>query len=377
MSVVCFVRLFIYLVVLIMFKKETLSQEEKSVSEVRGRIRNSVRQVSKSRVDLEISPSVRVGVFVYIKTKHVVLPTLKKIDASCGGPIKVDRTYSKLEDPDTCVDNKLIAMRYGGEYVPIPDLDREAMKFVSEKCLRVIGFFPKEFFQPQYWISNAECVAAEPGNTGAASALNALISETEASGCAALCRFSYRANAEPKLVVLFPSVIDECFYSVQVAYSEDSRENSLLFPSLPAASEDLLDTIDELINGRMLVEGNRELLLPELTLNPTLDRFWASVDARIADPKAELAPFRLEESMHPERYLFSNQKEIDLIGSRIAKLAKLEEHTEDDEATKKRKRFWRESQINNLIESPKKEDVKKIRIESAEEAEFEQRTRKL
>ena len=350
------------------------SESELPAASVRSQIRTKVKQVSKSRLDLEITPSMKIGVFVYLKTKIVTLPTLRKVDAANDGPVKVDRTYSKMADPDTAVSSKVLALRYGGEYVAIPEIDKEAMKFVSEKCLKVIGFFPIQVFKPHYLISNADCVAAEPGNVHAAIALSSLIHALLESNKVALCRFSFRANAEPKLVALFPHAQDdfECFYSVQVPFSEDSRENSLLFPSLPVPTDELVEAVDSLIDSRMLIASNgTELLQPEETLNPTLARFWATVEARVEKPDAPLAP-PPDILVNPGKYLFETQKEAEKIGNRIKKIANLTEVVEDDEAKKKRKRYWREVQERVLLESPSKSiDVKKIRIESTQEAEFE------
>lgn len=331
------------------------------MSDPRKEIRTVVRQVSKSRVDLEITPLMKIGVYVYIKTKSVSLPTVKKCDSSSQGPVRLERTYSRIDDPDIVVDNKMMALRYGGEYVAIADKD--ALKFESEKNLRVIGFFEKSVFHPHFFMGNTDCVAAEPGNINAAIALSSLIHGLVEMEKVALCRFSFRANAEPKLVVLIPHFEKdfECFYAIQVPFAEDSRENSLIFPPLPEPTSELTSVLDKLIDERTIPPLK---LLPELVLNPVLARFWATVDARRSNPEAPVAPLDMEQSIYPEEYIFDNEVEFEKTALKVQKIAGGLLEVFDDEEAKKKKRYWREIQEKAFLESPKKGiDVKKIRTE--------------
>ena len=331
--------------------------------------RKKTKQVAKAKLDLEITPTMKIGVCIYIKSKIVSLPTLKKRDAKHKAAVRTDRSYVRVGDPHVSVDSKLTALRYGGEYVPITEAETDSMKLPPQgKCLKIIGFFGKKIFGVHRLISNADCVVADPANPKASLALSCLIRALSEQEKVALCRFSVRENSEPKLVCLFPHADSqsECFYSVQVPFAEDSRENSLIFPSLPVPDEKLLAQIDDLIDSRMIENG---ALVPENTINPTLYRFWKTVEGRAqGQPPDYIAPIDsvLDQVLHPENFL----PNIDHICVKLKSY--LNEVVQESSESKKRKKFWREIHEKDLlIESPKKNiDVKRIRVESSQETRF-------
>jgi hypothetical protein len=151
---------------------------------------------------------------------------------------------------------------------------------------------------------------------------------------------------------------------VQVPFAEDSRENSLLFPSLPQPGAELLADIEQLIDARMLGEDDA-CLVPEKTINPTLYRFWKTVEGR-AERKDDtfIAPIDaiIEQIVYPEK----NLSDIEKIAEKIKKY--LKEVRGDSPETKRKNKFWREYN-GNLIQSPRKNiDVKRIRIEGEGDA---------
>ena len=332
--------------------------------------RRKTKQVAKAKLDLEISANMKIGVCMYIKSKIVSLPTVKKRDSKHNSAVRIDRSYVRIDEPDIAVDSKLTALRYGGEYVPITEADVESMKLPHQgKCLKVIGFFDKSIFPMHRLISNADCVAAESGKAHAAIALSSLIHALLEEGKVALCRLSVRDNSDPKLVCLFPHADPnfECFYAVQVPFAEDSRENSLLFPSLPEAGADLLEQIDALIDARIMPDDNKTLV-PELTVNPTLYRFWKTVEGRAeTGDDSFIAPIDavVSEIVNPER----NLANIEDIAKKIQ--SHLKEVEGESAETKQKKKYWRELHHEPLLESPRKNiDVKKIRVESTQETNF-------
>jgi hypothetical protein len=334
-----------------------------------------VKQMSKSRLDFEIAPNMKIGVHVFLKTKLAELPTLKKIELATGGPVRMDRSYARIEDPDTPVTEKVEALRYGGEYVPILSQNKDAVKYETGKCLRLIGFFPADQFAIYKGISTADCIAAEPGNVHASIALSSLIHAMMEEGKVGLARFGARENSEPKLMVLVPIVTEdfECFYSVQMPFSEDSRESSLVFPSLPQPESDLLVAVDDLIDATML---SQDQLVTEVIPNPALDRFWRTVQARIEGEGNEpVAPVNAEivQQLLPQR----DSKLVAKICSRIKDIVKLEQVNEDDDPElKRRKKYWREIHERELLPAPSANiDVQRIKIESTQEAGFDTLTK--
>jgi ATP-dependent DNA helicase 2 subunit 2 len=354
--------------------------ESEDLAALAAAARKKTKQVAKCKVDLQVTPNMRIGVAIYIKSKIVNLPAVKKRDASNNAPVRIDRAYVKIENPDVAVEDKITALRYGGEYVATPPQDLEGMKLGNQsKCLEVMGFFDKSIFGIHRLISNADCLAAEPNNVHAAIALSSLIHACLETGKVALCRLSVREGSEPKLVVLFPHAeYDfECFYSIQAPFAEDSRENTLLFPSLPRPSNELLSTIDSYIDSHMLFDEKtgQELLVPEQIINPTIHRFWKTVAMRLelGNDQLEVPPVdpQVERQLHPERFAF-DEMETKQISDRILQLVTLEEVDEKEKHTRKTK-YWRDDIAtgNKLVSSPSGAiNVKRIRIETSPERRF-------
>lgn len=342
--------------------------------------RKKTKQVAKCRVDLQVTTNMRIGVAIYIKSKIVNLPAVQKRDAANRAPVRIDRTYVKIENPDEAVEDKITALRYGGEYVATSPQDLEGMKLGNQsKCLQVMGFFDHSIFGIHRLISNADCVAAEPNNIHASIALSSLIHACLETGKVALCRFSVREGSEPKLVVLFPHAASdfECFYSIQAPFAEDSRENTLLFPRLPRASNELLSAIDSYIDSHMLFDekSGQELLVPEQVINPTIHRFWKTVTIRFesGNDQLEVPPVdpQVERQIHPERFAF-DEMETKRSSDRILQLVSLEEVADKEKQTRKTK-YWRDDIAtgNKLVTSPSGAiNVKRIRIETSPERRF-------
>lgn len=322
-------------------------------------VRRKTKQVAKSKLDLEVTPNMRIAVNVYIKTKLVSLPSLKKKDAIHQGPIRMDRTYVRSDDPDILVteEEKLSALRYGAEYVVVPPERMDELRMGdAHKCLRVLGFFSKSVFGLHRLISGCDCVSADLQNPNAAIALSSLIHAMLDDDKVALCRFSARDKSEPKLVVLFPFASEdfECFYAIQAPYSEDSREPTLLFPSLPAPRPEVSAAVERFVEARMMAPLELEKII-----NPTIHRFWKLAQLRAKDPSVSVPVLEdeLTELIKPELKLVDSKSLEEL-----RKVRPLVQVVADD---KKKRRFWREINDNRLVSSPTKNiDVKRIRVDT-------------
>jgi ATP-dependent DNA helicase 2 subunit 2 len=325
-------------------------------------VRRKTKQVAKSKLDLEVTPNMRIAVNVYIKTKIVSLPSLKKRDLATNGSVRIDRTYVRTDDPDIVVDNKLPALRYGSEYVVVPEDKQDQLRMGdAHKCIRVLGFFDRSVFGLHRLISNCDCVAADPQNPNAAIALSSLIHAMLEEDKVALCRFTGRDRSEPKLVVLFPFVCQdyECFHAVQAPYSEDSREPTLLFPSLPAVTPELKAAVDRFVTARTL--PNLEL---EKIINPTIHRFWKLTQMRSKDPSLSVPPLEpeLTEMLKPELALLNDAEAVESLEA-LKAIRPLIHVVSDTAEEKRRRRFWREVAEGALVNSPTKNiDVKRIRV---------------
>jgi hypothetical protein len=153
-------------------------------------------------------------------------------------------------------------------------------------------------------------------------------------------------------------------------FSEDSREGSLIFPSLAKPESALLAAIDDYIDRKIL---NDDQLVTDEIPNPSLDRFWKTVEAR-ANGNGDEPVAPIDEEIWNQLNPKMNDVLIGKASRQISQLAGLKAvSSEDDPEAKKRKKYWREIRDREqLVPEPSGSiDVKRIRIESTQETEFE------
>ncbi|CAN0921436.1 ATP-dependent DNA helicase 2 subunit KU80 [Linum grandiflorum] len=112
------------------------------------RTRN-ITPVTIFRGDLEIGLKMKIKVWVYKKTSEEKFPTLKKYsdkapqtDKFATHDVKVDYEYRSVEDADKVVppDQRIKGYRYGPQVVPIASAEWDAVKFKTEKGVKLLGF---------------------------------------------------------------------------------------------------------------------------------------------------------------------------------------------------------------------------------------------
>eukprot|EP01071_Lankesteria_metandrocarpae_P004365 Lankesteria_metandrocarpae@DN3504_c0_g1_i1.p1 len=197
----------------------------------------------------------------------------------------MDRSYfpaNNIAEEEVEAGDRIKAYAYGRHLVPITQADAAALKYQSgERVLAVLGSIPLHKLERHLMIGAVECVAAEPNNEAAAFALDCLTTAMRKSKLALMCRYVWRKNADPRLTVLTPSGNKCCLYLNYVPFKEDIV--NLTFPPLPKVQNvQQLEAVDELIDSMSLMpeEGSgieEELLVPECTVNPTLQRFYRLV----------------------------------------------------------------------------------------------------
>ncbi|KAF4746087.1 X-ray repair cross-complementing protein 5, partial [Perkinsus olseni] len=75
--------------------------QEATLFDLLGQVKSKdTQQISKCRVDLELTKYMKIPVWCYLKTSKVTLPTLGKESAQSSAPVKLDRAYYAVDDPD-------------------------------------------------------------------------------------------------------------------------------------------------------------------------------------------------------------------------------------------------------------------------------------
>uniref|UniRef100_A0A0E0KLR0 Ku domain-containing protein n=1 Tax=Oryza punctata TaxID=4537 RepID=A0A0E0KLR0_ORYPU len=269
------------------------------------RTRN-VLPVTVFRGDLEV--------WVYKKTSEEKFPTLKKYsdkapasDKFASHEVKVDYEYKSVLEPDTVVppDQRIKGYLYGPQVVPISSAEWEAVKFKPEKVLRpdvsngdTVHLF---YFNRHYFMKDVFSFVPEPGNTKAVAAISALARAMSEMNKVAILRCVWRqGQGNVALGVLTPNissaknVTDSFFFNI-LPFVEDLREFQFRsFSSLPSSSqptEEQQEAADNLVKMLDLAPpGREEILKPDFTPNPMLERFYRYLDLKSKQPDANVPP---------------------------------------------------------------------------------------
>ncbi|KAG2729622.1 hypothetical protein I3760_01G259500 [Carya illinoinensis] len=297
------------------------------------RTRN-ISPVTIFRGDLELSSKMKIKVWVYKKTSEEKFPTLKKYsdkapptDKFATHEVKVDYEYKSVEDPSRVVppEERIKGYRYGPQVVPIAPSEWDAVKFKPEKGIKLLGFTNASNILRHYYMKDANVFIADPGNTRAILAVSALARAMKAENKVAVVRCVWRHGQGNVIVgVLTPNVSDkdnipDSFNFNVLPFVEDVRE--FQFPSFnnfPASwqpNEQQQEAADDLVKLLDLApSGKEEVLQPEFTPNPVLQRFYHHLDLKSKHPDAAIPPLdeTLKRITEPDPELFSlNKSAID------------------------------------------------------------------
>ncbi|QHO25243.1 ATP-dependent DNA helicase 2 subunit [Arachis hypogaea] len=251
------------------------------------------------RGDLELSSNMKIKVWVYKKTIEE-LPNLKKC----------------YEFPDIAVpsDQRVRGYHYGPQIVPISKVALDAVKFKPEKGVKLLGFTNSSNVLRHHYMKDVNIFIPEPENKKAMVALSALARAMKEMNKLAILRCVWRRGQTKVVIgVLIPNISDkenipDSFYFNVLPFAEDVRE--FQFPSFskfPAAlqpNQQQLEAASNLVEMLDLAPcGKEKALLPDLTPNPVLERFYRCLELKSKNPGAahkKLRRLLLEKSSSSE-----------------------------------------------------------------------------
>ncbi|KAK2985233.1 hypothetical protein RJ640_015941 [Escallonia rubra] len=294
------------------------------------RTRN-ISPVTIYRGDFELSPKMKIKVWVYKKTSEEKFPTLKKYsdkapstDRFATHEIKVDYEYKSVEDPGKVVppEQRIKGFRYGPQVVPISSAELETVKFKPEKSVKLLGFTDAANIMRHYYMKDVNIFIAEPGNTKAILAVSALARAMKEMNKVAIVRCVWRQGQGNVVVgVLTPNLSDKAipdsFYFNILPFAEDVREFQFPsfsnFPSSFQPNEQQQEAADNLVKMLDLAPtGEEEALQPDFTPNPVLERFYHHLELKSRHPNAALPPLddTLKKITEPDPELISRNKSV-------------------------------------------------------------------
>ncbi|KAF8762401.1 hypothetical protein HU200_009582 [Digitaria exilis] len=269
----------------------------------------NVLPVTVFRGDLEVSSNLRIKVWVYKKTAEEKFPTLKKYsdkappsDKFASHEVKVDYEYKSIVEPDKVVppDQRIKGYLYGPQVVPISSAEWEAVKFKPEKGVKLLGFTDRSSILRHHFMKDVCLFIPEPGNTKATLAVSAIARAMHQMNKVAIVRCVWRqGQGNVAFGVLTPNIssvnnVQDSFYFNVLPFAEDIREFQFRsFSSLPLSSqptEEQQEAADNLVKMLDLAPPEREILKPEFTPNPMLERFYSYLDLKAKQPDANVPP---------------------------------------------------------------------------------------
>ncbi|CAI9104637.1 OLC1v1003351C1 [Oldenlandia corymbosa var. corymbosa] len=293
------------------------------------------RNISPSTIyrgDFELSPTVKIKVWVYKKTSEEKFPTLKRYsdrapptDKFATHEVKVDYEYRSIQDPSRVVppEQRIKGFRYGPQVVPISSAELEAVKFKPEKGVKLLGFTNSSNIMRHHYMKDVNIFIAEPGNTRAILAVSSLARAMKEMNKVAIVRCVWRQGQGNVVVgVLTPNLSDndktpDSFYFNVLPFAEDVREFQFpSFSSLPPSmqpNQQQQEAADKLVRMLDLApSGKEENLQPDFTPNPVLERFYRFLELKSKDCNAAVPPLdeTLSRITESDPDMFSQNKSI-------------------------------------------------------------------
>lgn len=274
----------------------------------------NVLPVTVFRGDLEVNSNFKIKVWVYKKTAEEKFPTLKKYsdkappsDKFASHEVKVDYEYKSVVEPDKVVppDQRIKGYLYGPQVIPVSNAEWEAVKFKPEKGVKLLGFTDRSSVPRHQFMKDVCLFIPEPGNMKASLAVSAIARAMHQMNKVAIVRCVWRqGQGNVAIGVLTPNIssvnnIQDSLYFNVLPFAEDIREFQFRsFSSLPSSSqptEEQQEAADNLVKMLDLAPPGREVLKPEFTPNPILERFYSYLDLKSKQPDANVPP--LERSL--------------------------------------------------------------------------------
>lgn len=178
-------------------------------------------------------------------------------------------------------------------------------------------------YQSHYYKKDVNIFIAEPGNTKAILAVSALARAMKEMNKVAILRCVWRRKQRNVIIgILTPNIsekdsVPDSFYFNVLPYAEDVQEFQFpSFSNLPLSwqpNEEQQEAADNLVQMLYLAPfGREESLLPDVTPNPVLERFYRYLELKSKKPYAAVPPVdkTLKTITEPDPKLLAQNKSI-------------------------------------------------------------------
>ena len=212
---------------------------------------------TKYRGDFELSPDVKIPVWVYARVAEEKFPSLKKVVLNDDEEVDeegarhyantgMDRQYKSLTDDDQILRPEAMVkgFKYGRDKVPFSKVDEEVLKYTASKCLTLLCFVPRDAIPRHVYTEGVDwlCPPGKPGeeraekDIRAAKALNALAHAMFEERKVAIVRFVKREKSSPSLAAVFATQVDTDVDDERFDDEEDGASASVTPAPSPSPS---------------------------------------------------------------------------------------------------------------------------------------------
>ena len=282
--------------------------------------KRSVYPVAKYKGGLDLGLGYSLDVAVYGKTKEEPLPSLKKhstavefSESAEEGRVQMSRAAVLEDDPTGAeVDPEEIvkAYYYGKSVVPVSSVEENLLKFLSKKCMKLLGYLKYHEVPREYFMGSVEMVLPGPAQQQEV-AFAAIVHALYTRDDAILVRYCPRDNQKPRLGVLTPCIKPDlvCMWLNYLPTEEDVRDYN--FADLTESTPQQRAVARDFINALGL-DTEEEKLKPTSTFNPTLQYFYQCLTAKAENPQCELPPLdpNIEAYLRPDEELFAKAEQV-------------------------------------------------------------------
>ncbi|KXT14730.1 hypothetical protein AC579_6398 [Pseudocercospora musae] len=227
---------------------------------------------------------------------------------------------------------------YGRTAVHISESDRNVTTFETHPGLEILGFVDRNQYHRYLDMSRSQMIVAKRTDEKASMALSSLIHALYELESFAIARMVPKANSQPKLIVLSPSIESdlECLYDTELPFNEDVRNYK--FPPLDRVltvsgkqlkvhrnlpEEDLLDAMSDYVDKMDLSRANTEdadepseYASMDDTYNPVIHKLTQAIKHRAVHPDDEPPePYHIitKYSQPPEHLLEQSKTALDKV----------------------------------------------------------------
>ena len=252
-------------------------QPASTLNDVRVVAKKTTQGNTKYRGDFELSPDVKIPVWVYARVAEEKFPSLKKVVLNDDAEVdeegarhyantSMDRQYKSLTDDDQILRPEAMVkgFKYGRDKVPFSKVDEEVLKYTASKCLTLLCFVPQDEIPRHVYTEGVDWLCP-PGKAGeeraekdirAARALNALAHAMFEERKVAIVRFVKREKSSPSLAAVFATQVDTDVDDERFDDEEDGASASVTpAPSLPPCAKLILASLPSRLQALTRARG--------------------------------------------------------------------------------------------------------------------------